>query len=61
MGFFTKEIPMSFKNYKKGLKRTEDQALENSRHLFANYKLPGKTYNPWWNRQASGLGGLPRQ
>ena len=31
---------MSFKNYKKGLARPENQALENSRHIFANYKIP---------------------
>ena len=44
---------MSFKNYKKGIKPVEDQAIERSRHIFANGKaLATKgTYNPWWNRQ----------
>ncbi len=31
---------MSFKNYKKGLKQAEDQALENSRRLFGGTKYP---------------------
>ena len=30
---------MSFKNYRKGTKRVLDQALENSRHVYANYKI----------------------
>lgn len=43
---------MSFKNYKKGLRKIEDQALENSRHLYDTYKIPKKKpYNCWWNRQ----------
>lgn len=42
---------MSFKDYKRGMRRPENQALENSRHIYANYKLPKKPYNPWWKRQ----------
>jgi hypothetical protein len=44
---------MSFKNYKKGLKRVEDQAIENSRSIYEGGKaLATKgTYKPWWNRQ----------
>jgi hypothetical protein len=44
---------MSFKNYKKGLHRPENQALENSRHIFANYKIPLSKHpcNPWWARR----------
>jgi len=44
---------MSFKNYKKGLLRPENQALENSRHIYANYKIPVSKHpcNPWWARQ----------
>ena len=44
---------MSFKNYKKGLKRVEDQAIERSRSIYAGGKeLATKgIYNPWWNRQ----------
>jgi len=37
---------MSFKNYKKGMKPVEDQALENSRSLFAQFKYPFS----WKNR-----------
>jgi hypothetical protein len=42
---------MSFKDYKKGLLRPENQALENSRHIFANYRLPKGCHNPWWHRR----------
>jgi hypothetical protein len=56
MGFFTKERPMSFKDHKRGLKQVQDQALENSRHLFANHKLHGKTYNPGGTGRSSRAG-----
>jgi hypothetical protein len=49
----TLENSMSMKNYKKGLRPTQDQAVENSRHIFAN-TFPGRTkglVNPWWNRR----------
>jgi hypothetical protein len=44
---------MSFKNYKKGLKRVQDQAIENSSTLFRATPFPKAKgiYNPWWNRQ----------
>jgi hypothetical protein len=44
---------MSFKNYKKGLKPIQDQAIENSRSIYsAGKSLAAKgVYNPWWNRQ----------
>ena len=44
---------MSFKSYKKGLGRIEDQAIENSRTIFGKFpacKTKGQ-YNPWWNRR----------
>ena len=44
---------MSFKNYRKGTKRVLDQALENSRQIYANNKIPLSKHpcNPWWARQ----------
>jgi hypothetical protein len=40
---------MAFKNYKKGLKRIEDQGLEFGRGLFAKVRLP-----KWdWSRRGS--------
>jgi hypothetical protein len=40
---------MAFKNYKKGLKRVEDQAWEFTRTAFAGVKLP-----KWdWSRRGS--------
>jgi hypothetical protein len=27
------------------------QATENSRHIYARYKLPKMPFNPWWNRR----------
>jgi hypothetical protein len=42
---------MSFKNYKKGTKPIEDQAIERSRTIFDKTRLPKAHYNPWWNRQ----------
>jgi hypothetical protein len=45
---------MSIKNYKKGLRPIEDQAIENGRGLFEKVRLPkGKTswLNPWWARR----------
>ena len=37
---------MSFKNYKKGLKRIEDQAVENARKMYWTVKYPFS----WKNR-----------
>jgi hypothetical protein len=53
MELSNKERTMSFKNYKKGIKRVEDQAIERSRHIFARGKslTTSGIYNPWWNRQ----------
>ncbi len=44
---------MSSKNYRKGTKRVLDQALENSRHIYANNKIPLSKHpcNPWWARK----------
>ena len=42
---------MSSRNWKRGLSRVDGQAIENSRHIYANYKLPQKPYNPWWARR----------
>ena len=42
---------MSFKNWKRGLYRVENQAIENSRHIYGTYKLPRKPINPWWARR----------
>ena len=40
---------MSFKDYKKGLVRVDCQAIENSRHIYARYKLPKVSFS-WKNR-----------
>lgn len=44
---------MSFKDYKKGLKRPQDEQIENSRTMFGPNppRRPKAFYNPWWNRQ----------
>jgi hypothetical protein len=44
---------MSFKNYKRGLKPVQDQAIENSRSIYSAGKSLATRgiYNPWWNRQ----------
>ncbi len=46
MGLSTEERTMSFKNYKKGMKQVEGQALENTRRLFGGLKY---TFS-WKNR-----------
>jgi hypothetical protein len=42
---------MSFKNYKKGLGRVEDQSVENSRHVFGKFRYPfsWKNKGSWHN------------
>jgi len=44
---------MSFKNYKRGLKQPQDQAIEFSRTIMGSKPIPASKsfYNPWWNRQ----------
>lgn len=44
---------MSFKDYKRGLKPVQDQAIENSRSIMGKGKTlaANNFYNPWWNRQ----------
>jgi hypothetical protein len=54
---------MSFKSYKRGLGRIEDQAIENSRTIFGKFpacKTKGQ-YNPWWNSPSSRMGRVPRK
>ena len=43
---------MSIKNYKKGTKPVEDQAIERSRHIFGKFKYPfsWKNAGSWRSR-----------